>query len=122
MCSDSYKHTLIIGHNRVAEGWWSPCLVFRLLFFVCVCAAMRKKGDLATPWHNGSMNDKISLRDCIMRDKIEKEQEAERICDVTEAVQCKHTLAVTWVILRRQNKNLPFVCHRMVPWLTPIYT
>ena len=51
---------------------------------------MRSKGDKATPWHNGSMNDQISLKDCIMRDNIDKEKDAEMICDITEKIHCKY--------------------------------
>jgi hypothetical protein len=48
---------------------------------------MREGGDSATPCSNGSMSDSISLKDPIMRDSMKKEEEAERLCDVAEAIQ-----------------------------------
>lgn len=59
---------------------------------------MRRKGDKATPWHNGSMNDQISLKDCIMRDDIDKERDAEMICDITETIQCKDILSAVLLV------------------------
>ena len=45
--------------------------------------------EKATINSNNCINDKISMKDPIMRDDIDKEREAERICDITEKIQGK---------------------------------
>ena len=59
-------------------------LLYMYMYNILVhCAGM---GD-ATVWNSGSMNDHITLGDRIMRDDVEREKEAERICTITEQIQ-----------------------------------
>ena len=58
----------------------------------CTCTLyveMRSEKDGATPVPSGSMKNEISLKDQVMRDDLNKETDAEKICDLWEEVQCK---------------------------------
>ena len=50
---------------------------------------MRFKGDGATPWHSGSMMNEICLSDSVMRDDLQKAEDAEKVYDVWEQIQCE---------------------------------
>ena len=50
---------------------------------------MRIKGDGATPWHSGSMKNEICLCDSVMRDDVQKAEDAEKVCGVWEQIQCE---------------------------------
>lgn len=67
------------------------------LFSLCAFLEMREKGDSTSPWTNGSMRDKISLGDPIMRDCLKTDERADKIWDHTDAIHSKttHFVALT---------------------------